>query len=44
MKTCKVCGAQLMVLEARNKTKPLRCSDSCKENRKSLAQREPEDD
>lgn len=36
---CEVCKQPLMVLDQDDRNKPLRCSDSCAENRKSLADR-----
>ncbi len=41
MDKCSECGSQLVVYEAGNPDKPLRCSDSCTENRKSIRQRTP---
>ncbi len=36
---CKKCDADLEVYDANDRAKPLRCSDSCEDNRKSLMQR-----
>ena len=38
-KNCEVCDAPMVVFDANDPDKPLRCSDSCPENRKSIAER-----
>lgn len=36
---CEKCGAESVVYDAKDTHKPLRCSDACAENRKSLVER-----
>lgn len=36
---CEKCNFDLVVFDASDRGKPLRCSDACAENRKSLDQR-----
>ncbi len=36
---CKLCKFPLVVLDLNDPNKPLRCSDDCSENRRSLVER-----
>jgi len=38
-KKCSVCKAPMVVFDVSDPDKPLRCSDACPENRKSIAGR-----
>ena len=36
---CELCKFEMVVLDLQDPDKPLRCSDACPENRKSIAER-----
>lgn len=36
---CELCKAPMMIFDLNDPDKPLRCSDSCPDNRKSIAER-----